>query len=181
MPVVGDELRRRDALHRSQARAQASPYRFLLPPKTGGVAFVLDAMGEGLHAILDVTLVYPEGRPSLRRLLADRIGSVRVEVRERAIPVEFAAGAYQSDAAFRKRFRAWMNTVWAEKDATIARLSEVAGSRSGRVSPGKVYARLFRRLPVALHHCRTTRNPMKTPHGLQALIDEASSMRSFDR
>ena len=103
---------------------QASPYRFLLPPKTGGVAFVLDAMGEGLHSILDVTLVYPEGRPSFADLFADRIGSVRVEVRERPIPVEFASGDYQSDAAFRKRFRVWMSTVWAEKDATIARLSE---------------------------------------------------------
>ena len=105
--------------------AQTSPYRFLLRPKTGGVAFVLDAMGEGLHSILDVTMVYPEGRPSFADLFADRIGSVRVEVRERPIPFEFASGGYQRDAAFRKRFRAWMNSVWAEKDATMARLSDV--------------------------------------------------------
>ena len=38
---------------------QASPYRHLLRPKSGGVAFVLDAMGEGLHALLDVTIAYP--------------------------------------------------------------------------------------------------------------------------
>ena len=42
---------------------QGSPYRHLLKPKSGGVAFVLDAMGEGLHAILDVTIAYPGGRP----------------------------------------------------------------------------------------------------------------------
>jgi 1-acyl-sn-glycerol-3-phosphate acyltransferase len=39
--------------------AQSSPYRYLLRPKAGGVAFVLDAMGDALHAILDVTIVYP--------------------------------------------------------------------------------------------------------------------------
>ncbi len=103
---------------------QASPYRFLLRPRAGGVAFVLDAMGEGLQSILDVTLVYPEGRPSFADLFADRIGSVRVDVRERPIPVEFVGGEYQGDAAFRERFQAWMNAIWAEKDATIARLME---------------------------------------------------------
>ena len=31
--------------------AQGSPYRFLLRPKAGGVAFVLDAMGDGLQSV----------------------------------------------------------------------------------------------------------------------------------
>ena len=39
-----------------------------------GVAFVLDAMGEGLHSIVDVTIAYPAGTPSLLDLLADRVG-----------------------------------------------------------------------------------------------------------
>jgi 1-acyl-sn-glycerol-3-phosphate acyltransferase len=103
--------------------AQQSPYRHLLRPKAGGVAFVLDAMGDGLQAILDVTIVYPHGRPSLLDLFADRMPEVRVEVRERPIPREFAGGDYQNDAAFRERFQAWMNALWAEKDAAIARLT----------------------------------------------------------
>ncbi len=102
--------------------AQNSPYRFLLRPKAGGVAFVLDAMGEGLQSILDVTLVYPGGRPTFTDLMADRVGAVHVDVRKRAIPVEFAGGDYQGDAAFRERFQVWMNAIWAEKDATIERL-----------------------------------------------------------
>lgn len=101
--------------------AQSSPYRFLLRPKAGGVAFVLDAMGDALHAILDVTLVYPQGRPSFADLFTDRIGEVHVVARERPIPAEFVGGDYQNDAVFRERFQAWMNTLWREKDATIAR------------------------------------------------------------
>ena len=106
--------------------AQGSPYRFLLRPKAGGVAFVLHAMGDGLQSILDVTLVYPDGRPDFADLLADRIGTVHVEVRERPIPAEFTTGDYQGDAVFRARFQAWMNAIWADKDASIARLQGIA-------------------------------------------------------
>ena len=101
---------------------QGSPYRHLLKPKSGGVAFVLDAMGDGLHAIVDVTIVYPGGSPSLLDLLADRIPEVRVQVRQRAIHAEILSGDYQHDRAFRARFQQWMNGLWVEKDADIARL-----------------------------------------------------------
>lgn len=100
--------------------AQGGPYRNLLKPKSGGVAFVLDAMGTGLHAILDVTIVYPAGTPSLLDLLADRIPEVRVRVRQREIPAALLGGDYQGDRAFRIRFQQWMNGVWEHKDAAIA-------------------------------------------------------------
>lgn len=98
---------------------QASPFRHLLRPKAGGVAFVLNAMGDALHSILDVTIIYPNGRPTLVDLLADRIGEIRVHIRERPIPAHLADGDYQNDAALRERVQAWMNGVWAEKDALV--------------------------------------------------------------
>ena len=98
---------------------QGSPYRHLLKPKSGGVAFVLDAMGDGLHAILDVSIVYPAGTPSLLDLLADRIPEVCVRIRQREIPAALLGGDYQSDRAFRARFQQWMNGVWEQKDADI--------------------------------------------------------------
>ena len=99
---------------------QGSPYRHLLKPKSGGVAFVLDAMGDGLHAILDVTIAYPGGRPSLIDLLADRVPEVRVRVRQRRIPADLAGGDYQNDREFRVRFQQWMNGLWREKDQDLA-------------------------------------------------------------
>ncbi|WP_149193061.1 acyltransferase [Luteimonas suaedae] len=101
---------------------QGVPYRHLLKPKSGGVAFVLDAMGTGLHAILDVTIAYPDGRPSLVDLLADRVPAIHVHVRQRPLPAELLHGDYQNDRAFRVRFQRWMNALWQEKDADIARL-----------------------------------------------------------
>jgi 1-acyl-sn-glycerol-3-phosphate acyltransferase len=104
-----------------QAR-RPSPYRHLLRPKAGGVAFVIDAMGGSLHSILDVTVVYPGGRPTLMDLLCGRVARVRVEVRERPIPVEAVGADYESDPGFRERFQEWINALWAEKDRDIARL-----------------------------------------------------------
>ena len=114
---------------------QGSPYRHLLKPKSGGVAFVLDAMGDGLHAILDVTIAYPGGRPSLIDLLADRVPEVRVRVRPRRIPADLAGGDYQNDREFRVRFQQWMNGLWREKDDELAAMlapDAAAASDAGR-------------------------------------------------
>ena len=107
---------------RAKHDGQGSPFRHLLKPKSGGVAFVLDAMGQGLHALLDVTIVYPGGIPSMLDLMADRVPEVKVLVRERPIPAELVAGDYQGDRAFRARFQQWMNGMWQQKDEDIARL-----------------------------------------------------------
>ncbi|MFT4179445.1 MAG: acyltransferase [Thermomonas sp.] len=101
---------------------QSSPYRHLLKPKSGGVAFVLDAMGQGLHAVLDVTIAYPGGRPSLADLLADGVPEVCVQIRQREIPTELLCGDYQNDRAFRARFQQWMNGLWDQKDTDMAAL-----------------------------------------------------------
>lgn len=105
---------------------QASPFARLLKPKAGGIAFVLDAMGGALHSILDITIVYPNGRPSMTDLFADRIGEVRVEVQQFPIPAELRSGDYQNDPAFRERMQAWINSLWSTKDRTIAGLLDTA-------------------------------------------------------
>ena len=104
--------------------SQSSPFAHLLKPKSGGVAYVLSAMGEALHAIVDVSIAYPAGAPSMRDLLTGRVAEVRVMVRQRSIPPEFTTGDYQGDREFRVRFQRWMNGVWQEKDADLAALLE---------------------------------------------------------
>ncbi|ANB16810.1 acyltransferase [Dokdonella koreensis] len=98
---------------------QRSPYRHLLQPRAGGVAFVLEAMGDLLDAVVDVTLVYPQGRPTVLDLLCGRVREVRVQVRRLPVPLALLQGGYD-DAAARARFQDWINRLWREKDATIA-------------------------------------------------------------
>ncbi len=106
--------------------AQDSPYQHLLKPRAGGTAFVLDAMGEVLDGLIDVTLVYPQGRGELVDLFADRIPEVRVSVRVLPVPSEFKGRNYHTDEAFRRDFQAWLNKLWEDKDETIQRLLDRA-------------------------------------------------------
>jgi 1-acyl-sn-glycerol-3-phosphate acyltransferase len=104
---------------------QRSPFANLLRPRAGGVAFVLEAMGEMLQAIVDVTIVYPDGRPTMIDLLAGRVRQIRVNVRRLPIPPEFLGGDYENDAEFRARFQAWISRLWTEKDELITRMQAV--------------------------------------------------------
>lgn len=106
---------------RRKHETQDSPYRHLLKPKAGGLAFVLEAMGDALHTIVDVTIAYPQGKPTFADLFADRIPEVRVYVRERGIPSALVSSSYESDPAARAQAQGWVNAIWQEKDDTLAR------------------------------------------------------------
>ena len=101
---------------------QESPYAHLLRPRAGGVAFVLESMGGILRSVIDVTVAYPAGRPTLLDLIADRVPRVCVHVRELPIPDWLLGGDYANDEAFRERFQAWINELWQEKDARMRAL-----------------------------------------------------------
>ncbi len=105
---------------------QSSTFAHLLKPRAGGVAFVLGAMGSALHAILDVTIAYPHGRPTFGDLFLDRVAEIRLHIQELAIPAEFVGGDYHSDAVIRQRFQSWMNSLWELKDERLDELLAAA-------------------------------------------------------
>jgi 1-acyl-sn-glycerol-3-phosphate acyltransferase len=98
---------------------QRSPYRHLLKPKAGGLAFTLSAMGERLNAMVDVTIVYTDGAKTFWQYLCGHVGTVIVEVTPRSIPPAFCKGDYEGDAAFRTQVQDWVSALWAEKDARM--------------------------------------------------------------
>lgn len=102
--------------------AQDAPYRHLLKPRAGGIGFVLGAMGDILHRVVDVTIVYPGGVPSFWDLCSGRLRQVIVRVRVHEIPDWATTGDYQEDRAFRVRLQAWLGELWEAKDAEIERL-----------------------------------------------------------
>jgi len=106
---------------RSKHERQSSPFKDLLKVKAGGIAFVLDAMGDSMKSIVDVTIVYSGDRPTLLDLFAGRIREVRVDIVEREITPDLV-GDYANDNAFRIHFHGWLNKVWQEKQQTIERL-----------------------------------------------------------
>jgi len=111
---------------------QASPYANLLRPRAGGVAFVLDAMGDILKSVIDVTIVYPAGIPTLVDMLANRVAEIKVRVRELPIPAALLHGDYENDEAFRVRFQEWINGLWTEKDACITEMKNADATSVAR-------------------------------------------------
>lgn len=110
-------------------RQQSSPYRHLLIPRAGGMAFALAAMDGQLHKLLDVTIVYPDGAPSYWDYACGRVRRIQVLVREFAISADMV-GDYADDVAFREQFQGQVNRLWQEKDATLqALLDERDGGR----------------------------------------------------
>jgi 1-acyl-sn-glycerol-3-phosphate acyltransferase len=100
---------------------QDSPFNDLLKVKAGGIAFVLDAMGDSMKSILDVTIVYSDKTPTVMDLFTGRIRYVQIDIIERPITPDLI-GDYENDSVFRTHFQAWLNGLWREKQATIERL-----------------------------------------------------------
>ncbi|MBT8768096.1 acyltransferase [Metapseudomonas boanensis] len=109
---------------RNKHDQQGSPFQYLLKPKAGGIAFVLDAMGEQMHALLNVTIHYPDGNPNFWALLSGELRQVVVRIEKLEIPQEFIGKSYDQDEIYRLAFQKWVNNLWEVKDAQLARLHQ---------------------------------------------------------
>jgi 1-acyl-sn-glycerol-3-phosphate acyltransferase len=99
-------------------RSQQSPYAHLLKPKAGGIALVLDSMGEQIHRILDVAIVYPDGITDFWAFLCGKIQKIKVRVRSLPVNAEML-GDYTNDERFRASLQLWLNNIWTEKNRLI--------------------------------------------------------------
>ncbi len=103
---------------KAKQEQQDSPYKNLLRPKAAGIALVLESMGEQIHSILDVTIIYPKGAQDIWTFLCSKSMEVRVLVKQLSVTKEII-GDYLVDRAFRKTFNNWLDTLWKEKDQLI--------------------------------------------------------------
>lgn len=106
---------------------QQSPFTNLLKPKAGGAAFVLGSMGEQMHTMLDITLVYSEQNIGPWDLFCGRINKVVVHFNKIEIPKEFLGKDYGADPEFKANFQVWLNNTWTDKDALITALKAKHG------------------------------------------------------
>lgn len=105
---------------RQKHQQQQSSFQHLLKPKAGGTAFVLGAMGDQLHKLLDVTIHYPEGIPSFWDYISGKVHAITVRVNVLPIGKELI-GDY-NDQLYRERFQQWLNQLWVEKDQQLQQL-----------------------------------------------------------
>jgi len=110
---------------------QKSPFNHLLKPKAGGIAFVLDAMGEHLTTIVDITIHYPEGIPTFVDFLCGRINNVQIEIHTREIGSELN-GDYMNDRNHKIAFQKWLTQFWHEKDARLEKMKQNSSKHINR-------------------------------------------------
>ena len=97
-----------------------SAYKHLLPPRAGGIAFALDAMGGILNSLIDVTIVYPQKETTFWDFMCGRLRRVIIDIRVAKLDDWLVSGDYAADEQFRARFQQWMSGLWAEKDQLIS-------------------------------------------------------------
>ncbi len=105
--------------------AQQSPYKWLLKPKAGGIAFVIGAMGNSINTLVDITIAYPgHTQPSFSDFLCGRVSKLQVRVHKKPIPAEFMNRSYGEDESFRYEFQQWVTELWQDKDALMEQLHQ---------------------------------------------------------
>ena len=100
---------------------QKSPFKNLLKPKAGGIAFVMQAMGEQINQIVNVTIHYPDGIPTFMDFASGKVKRVQVHVETQGVDDKLI-GDYSGDNQFRVQFQAELNTLWEQKDAQLEKL-----------------------------------------------------------
>ncbi|GAB5384390.1 MAG: acyltransferase [Aliiglaciecola sp.] len=104
-----------------------SDFNKLLKPKAGGMAFVLSAMGDQLHKLLDVTIYYPQGIPTFWDFVSGKDKNVHVKVNIMSVDELLNSDAFAMDyfdnPEQRAKFQRWLNQLWSEKDQTLINMS----------------------------------------------------------
>ncbi|TMN90827.1 acyltransferase [Pseudoalteromonas phenolica] len=100
---------------------QKSQFKNLLKPKAGGIAFVMQAMGEQINQIVNVTIHYPDGIPTFMDFASGKMKRVQVHVETQSVDDKLI-GDYSGDNQFRVQFQAKLNTLWEQKDAQLEKL-----------------------------------------------------------
>lgn len=92
-----------------------SPYQCLLKPRSTGLGIVMNAMGNTLDGLLDVTIDYDPRPLSLWDFLCGRLNSIRVHYQLYPIPPEFIA----EDRTSHRALQRWLKARWEEKDKRL--------------------------------------------------------------
>ena len=100
--------------------AQNSPFTHLLKPRYGGVGQVLYSFDDALDCLVDVTIIYPKGTPSVWQYLSGQVRKISVHIELRPIDGELRGSDFRKDGTAKAHLKAWLNGIWEDKDRLIA-------------------------------------------------------------
>jgi len=105
---------------------QNSPYKHLLRPRYGGIGQVLYSFDDALDSLVDVTIIYPDGTPTLWHFVSGQIRKISVHVRLRPIDNDIRGRNFQQDSVAKGHLKNWLNDIWEEKELSLAHALDTA-------------------------------------------------------
>jgi 1-acyl-sn-glycerol-3-phosphate acyltransferase len=95
---------------------EESPYRHLLRPRVGGIAYVFATLGDQLDGIYDITLAYPGEEITFWHWASGQVPRIAVRIRRVEVPNEFFSAAATEPGPARDALKRWLDALWREKD-----------------------------------------------------------------
>ncbi len=99
---------------------QNSPFKHLLRPRYGGIGQVLYSFDDALHNLIDVTIIYPDGTPTLWHFVSGQIRKISVHIQLRSIDAEIRGRNFREDGVAKSHLKTWLNDIWEEKERFIS-------------------------------------------------------------
>lgn len=104
-----------------KAKRQHTPFKNLLKPRAGALAYTLMALDACIDKFLNVTIVYPTGKYQFWDYVCGRVK--RVVIKVECITLDSSLkGNYEEDPHYRVHFQQWLNVLWERKDKEIDEL-----------------------------------------------------------
>ena len=97
--------------------SRPSRFTHLLNPKLGGLGYILAGMQNNLAALVDISIVYPNGIPTFWDFYCGRVPVVQMKVNKLKIPDEFLDETITPEE--RNRMRDWIEERWQLKDVLL--------------------------------------------------------------
>jgi hypothetical protein len=99
---------------------QKSPFKHLLRPRYGGIGQVLYSFDDALDSLIDVTIVYPYGAPTMWDFVSGQVRKISVRIQLRPIEDNIRGRDFRNDGAAKGALRSWLMSLWAEKEQTLS-------------------------------------------------------------
>lgn len=99
--------------------AQKSPYAHLLNPRYGGVGQVLYSFDDALDCLIDVTIIYPDGTPTIWQYVSGQVRKISVHIKLRPIDKKLRGRNFREDSVAKGELKMWLSGIWEEKERLI--------------------------------------------------------------
>lgn len=96
---------------------QQARFEHLLNPKIGGLTYVIDELGDKLHRLVDLSIVYHGEVPTFWDLMQGRCPEVEVIVTSSPLPAALRVPAGLE--ARREQIAPWVEKLWTDKDRRL--------------------------------------------------------------